>query len=362
METITGRDCVLRRMGAALALAILLQAAGAQADMQLLVGEGTMSGSQAQEMAVMLSETMGEHVLAVMAQGRGLSERIMDGDEPQLAIAYESEIRPWAKEGFVAPLGGEAEGYALAVGMQERRMAVRAQRMEEAGMDYLLDERAYPAWAPLQVLQALDELALSGCAGLEVWAPEEEDTLFLEAFLQGVSGEWFQTGTKSVQDADMKAVENALEWLGDMARSGLIGEAENREAALSRFIGGESAIFIDWSQEESVKYAQEIRDGEIVLMPYPSASGVPVYAARMICLCALDRAAADALMDASWTAIGEKRLAAQDRFVTLDALEDGATLKKLICESAREILSGEAQAKEEAARIARVMKTAGRER
>jgi len=362
METITGRDCVLKRMRAALALALFLHAAGAQADMQLMIGEGTMSGSQAQEIAVALSEAAGERISAVMAQGRSLSNRIMDGDAPQLAIAYESEILPWVQEGFIVPLGGEAEGYALAVGLQERQMAVRAQCMEDAGMDYLLDERAYPAWAPLQVLQALDELALSGCAGLEVWTPGGGDTLFLEAFLQGVSGEWFAPGTTSAQSVDMKAVEDALAWLGDMAQAGLIGEAQSREAALSRFIGGESAIFIDWSQEESREYAQEIRDGEIVLMPYPSASGVPVHAVRLICLCALDNAAASALMDAPRTALEGKCPAGQQRLVTLETLEDGATLKTLLCGAVKEVLAGKAQAREEAARIARAMKTAGKER
>ena len=216
---------------------------------------------------------------------------MMDGCAPDLAIVFAREAGPWAKAGLLARLDGdEQEGqlYVLPVLVHERMMAVRAQCMDAAHMAHLLDARMYPAWVPMQVLQALDELAMQGGAGMEIWPPQEGNTLFLEAFLQGVSGEWFPPEAWSVREMDAMALKNALTWLSDMAGAGLIDAAENREAALERFISGETAIFIDWSDAESKAYAKEIRDGEIVLVPYPNAAGIPQRAGRLVSVCAAE--------------------------------------------------------------------------
>lgn len=57
--------------------------------------------------------------------------------------------------------------------------------------------------------------------------------------------------------------------------SGLIARAESRDEALTHFLNGETAIFMDWQSAYSGLYARELEKNgvEIVEMPYPSSTG-----------------------------------------------------------------------------------------
>lgn len=67
----------------------------------------------------------------------------------------------------------------------------------------------------------------------------------------------------------------ALEWLQDRVKGGLIARAESRDEALTHFLNGETAIFMDWQSAYSRLYARELEKNgvEIVEMPYPSSTG-----------------------------------------------------------------------------------------
>lgn len=67
----------------------------------------------------------------------------------------------------------------------------------------------------------------------------------------------------------------ALEWLQDRVKGGLIARAESRDEALTHFLNGETAIFMDWQSAYNGLYARELEKNgvEIVEMPYPSSTG-----------------------------------------------------------------------------------------
>lgn len=371
------------------ALAVLLLivlASDAQADMELYIARDTVTAAQGETLARMLAEETDERIMLVTqeADGRDFEQRMMDGEPPHLAIVRAGNAAPWAREGCLASLNrcapslesvaeaivdacmAEEQLYALPLIVRRHKMAVRTEGMEEIGMGTLLDEQTHPVWVPSQVLQVLDELRLCGSAGLEIWRPTAQDALGMEAFLQGTCGVWIEAGA-----ADERAIETALIWLDDLVDAGMIGVAEDREAALARFLSGETTIFIDWTMEESSRYAKELKAGQIVLLPYPSAKGMATSAADVIVLCAprgsndrgtekAVRAAAGiaALMEEA-PALGE-RLPGQDGewLYAMETLEHGPTLRALICEAAGEILSGETSAQAAAMRIARAMDTA----
>lgn len=381
-----------KRRFALAALLLLALAAGARADMELYIARDTVTTAQGEALARMIAEEMEETVVLVTqeADGRDFAQKMMDGEPPQLAIVRAGSAAPWAREGYLAPLDRCAPSlesvaeaivdacvtqerlYAVPLTVRRHSMAVRAEGLEDICMGTLLDERTHPAWAPTEVLQVLDELTLSGQAGLEIWQPTPQDALGMEAFLQGACGAWIDAGTADASAADGHAIETALVWLEDLAQAGMIGVAEDREAALERFLSGETTIFIDWTPKESRCYAKELKEEQIVLLPYPCAAGMATGAADVIALCApigsakatekAIRAAALIAERVQETALLGERLPGDggEWLCAMETLEHGATLRALICEAAGEILSGEVTAQAAAKRIARAMDAATR--
>ena len=68
---------------------------------------------------------------------------------------------------------------------------------------------------------------------------------------------------------------HTLEWLRGRVQGGLIARVGSREEALTHFLNGETAIFMDWQSAYSGLYAREMEKNgvEIVEMPYPSSTG-----------------------------------------------------------------------------------------
>ena len=372
----------------ALLLSMVLQAGSALAEVTLFIGGQTVSAAQADALAHVLEEELAEAVVVFMQEeDDGFSQRMMDGNPPHFAVLRSGEARLWAGEGLLTALDGcageagdvaqevidacvtDEQLYAVPIAARRYAMAVRPAWLEKIGMAYLLDERMHPAWYPTQVLQALDELALKCDAGLEIWPPEEEDTLCYEALLQGVCGSWYDEEATNAADADPKEMEAGFVWMEEMMNAGLIGAAPSRDAALRRFLSGETAIFIDWTPEDSIRYAKEIETGEIRLLPYPSATGVPVIAAEVVCFLApvpdvdaeVRRARHAAALLApgglGQLALGEQLSGADgmEWLTSVNTLDHGATLRALFADALCAMASEELTAREAAARIARAM-------
>ncbi len=354
-----GEGLGLKRIGMALALLLVVQAAGALADMELFVAANTIGPAQAVRLAARLSGVMGEPVAAVMEEEHSFGERMMQGLAPELAIVRAQEAQQWTQ--MLLPLREPGlpgrKRTMLPLGLRERNMAIRVRAVEKANMAHLLDERQHPAWYPSEVLQLLDELALQGAPGLAFWPPEEADMPSLEAFLRGVSARWFAPDAAFADEIDEEALQDALSWMEEMTQAGLVDVAGDREEALDAFLAGETAIFIDWTAEESSRCAQEMADGEIVLLPYPSMTGQPHRVGDAIVLCAprpQSEAGTDAARRAAESA-AQPRKEMETWLRAIDSLEGGATLRSLLAQAAADILGGKAGAREAAARIVRAL-------
>lgn len=375
----------------ALVLAGVLHAGAAQAELKLFVGRDTMTGAQAEAVAQMLEAQLDETVEWDMQAGEdSFSRRMMEGNAPHLAILGADAVRPWAEEGLLTALNGcegslnavaeeivgacvaEEQLFALPLKTRRYAMAVRTDCLERIRMDVLLDERMHPAWYPTQVLQVLDDLALECGVGLEMWPPDEENTLCFEAFLQGIGGRWFDENTVKAADCDLDAMENALIWTQEMISAGLIGTAKSRDEALARFLDGNTAIFIDWTPEDSLRYAKELEAGIIRLLPYPSSTGLPFAAAEVIGLLVPVRNGAEDTVQVKRAAallasgghvqriLGESLTGTEemDWLTSLSVLRGGATLRALLSDALGGILSGETPAKEAAQKMIRAMSVA----
>ena len=173
------------------------------------------------------------------------------------ACTYEEEL-------FMAPL------YA-----RHRRMAVNRRKMEELQIAALMDEKVFPVWQPIQLYQVLEEAALSDIVAMEFWPCSEDDGDAPLAFMQALYGGVIVQEGRVLADND--AAVTALEWMQELVEEGYIGMAPSREAALRRFLDGETVLFMDWTDEE-VRAYERLGNGEMqfVSRPYPSSFGIPV--------------------------------------------------------------------------------------
>lgn len=291
----------LRRIWTALAALLLLagQAAAQEADrtpMAVYVEAGAMDAQTAQRLVALLSQAFPQGAwVAELGEGSGRSLRdlVLADDTPQLAICSPASALPWVREGLIAAPGTvlpqarmmagpvvaacehEGELFMLPVRARHRQTAVNRSVMQARRMDYLLDGTEHAVWYPSELYQVLEECALAGTPGMEIW-PEDGGALM--AMVQSLYGGPMLTDDGEAYVSDDSGALEGLAWLDVMVHGGLIGVAESREAALSNFLGGKTAIFIDWTDEESREYAAKTAARSIVEMPYPTALGMPVRA------------------------------------------------------------------------------------
>ena len=366
----------------ALALAFLLlcgAVSSAQEDMRVYIAKGTMGRREAKRLVEWLGETLpqGTWTAVLGEDGESLRELVMADQAPQLVICAPGEALPWAKEGMLLALDGEDkedEGIAQAVldactaegvlfmrplWAEHRQIAVNARLLARRGYGSLLGEMEHPVWYPMELNQMLEDFALDGTPGLEIWLEGEDDGAALEALLQGIGG-----GALLSEDGrydEEGAALDALAWLQIMVSQGQIGIAESREAALERFAAGETAFFIDWtSQEETRSGARLERAGvELEVRPYPSSSGMPVRAFEVVGAAAFrTERGAQALLacaalrqleqDAPVWLVPEERGIREDGaqwLPPLSASDTGVTLRRLLDRAVREVTAGEADAR-----------------
>lgn len=367
----------------ALVLAFLLlcgAASSAQEEMRVYVARGVMSRQEAQRLVEWLGETLpqGTWTAVLGEDGKSLRELVMADQAPQLAICAPGEALPWAKEGLLLALddeeGEEEEGIAQEVldactadgalfmrplWAEHRQIAVNARMLSRRGYGSLLGELEHPVWYPMELNQMLEDFALDGTPGLEIWLEGEDDGAALEALLQGIGGGAL-LGEDGRYNEDGAALE-ALSWLQIMASQGQIGVAESREAALERFAAGETAFFIDWTPQEEARSAARLeRAGvELEARPYPSANGMPMHAFEVVGAAAFrtERGAQALLACAALRQMAQGApvwLIPEERGIwrdgaqwlpPLSASDTGMTLRRLLQKAIREVNAAEADAR-----------------
>lgn len=386
---------LLMRRLAALFMALVCLAACAAAEERICVrvyAADTMDAGTAEQLVRLLDGAFpqAEWTLEKANEG-GLRALVMDDRAPDIALCAPGEMMPWAKEGLLLPLDGRIVGasriqrealepgvwaerlYAVPLFARHRRMAVNADRVAQLQMDSLLDAAAYPVWQPAQLERLLEEMYLAEETGMDVW-PVKENGDAVMAFAQALYGGAWLGEDGGVHTGDPAAILGAG-WLGEMVQDGVIGLQESRGAALDRFLEGETAVFIDWTDAEARRFARLEGDAPFALMemPYPSAEGVPVRSFELTDACAFDsgdreknallcRAVAFLHEQAAETALAGDGGVRRDGAIWLrpwDANERGATIRSLAVEALDAVLAGKADAKTAFAAVQAAVEASG---
>ena len=156
---------------------------------------------------------------------------------------------------------------------------------------------------------------------------------------------------------DIASLSAGMAWLAGMAEHGLGEMAEDREAALARFVAGETAIFMDWTSQLQAKYAKALEENgvEVAALPYPSSSGDVVRVFELTGASVFD-SGDEKRNDLALKAIAfmhgdvQVQLLLGDRAILRDdaqwlpALgmrEQGATVRALLCDTLQAVMEGE---------------------
>lgn len=377
------------RMMTALTMALMLALVCGMVAAEEAISVYIAPDSLTKEASLALVQRLAQAMPAAVDDGDStLWQRVMAGDAPQLAICTAQEAARYAGEGLLLPLDMEAEDaeriaeavlsactldgelFIAPLYARHRRMAVNRRLMEKLQVAALMDERVFPVWQPMQLVQVMEEAALSGMYAFEVW-PCGEDGGALLALIQALYGGAFVT-EEGVQ-ADNDAAVMALEWLCDAADAEMIGMVGSREEALRHFLDGETVLFIDWSDEDAQRYAASGEEKmTFVRMPYPSSLGLPVRDMQVTGIAAFrtgdvqrDAQLAKAAQllardDQVRRVLGERGIEADDAFWLASPGESGVSaLRALTGAAVDAVLSGEMEA-EAALRLAQAAYEGGR--
>ena len=286
----------------ALAAALLLglcAPGAAQADLTVYVSAEAMPLETARQLAALLEREAAPAEVELIAEQETddtLRALVLRDEAPLLAICPPEEARLYAKEGMLAvpdvPDGARMAQQVLSACEQDgelfmipllahhRQMAVNRRRLEQEHLSDLLDARTHPVWYPLELQQALEALYDGDTPAMELWPPEPDTCAGLEALVQALFGGAFLSEDGQVCQADCGSAVAALAWLQDMLEGGMIGWAPSREEALERFLSGETALFVDWTDADERTNRERIRKSglELCALAYPSSTGMPVHA------------------------------------------------------------------------------------
>lgn len=291
---------LLKRLCCALlALLLLAGACSAQAqergEIAVYAAQSAISRQKAAQLTALCQRAFPQAEFTLVTAGdlRGL---VLADSAPDIALCAPEEAAVWAREGMLVPLmGAIADGEQMAeavlsacvqaesafmapMSAQFKQMAVNRRLLDKLDMGAMLDEMEYPVWLPMQMLQVLDECALSGITGAEVWLPEGRAGEAIAALVQSIySGSLLSEDGETVL-ADSGAMIAGVSWLQDMLDAELLALADSREAALARFLDGETALFFDWTNEDAQALRLAESNLEVCALPYPSSSGMPVRA------------------------------------------------------------------------------------
>ena len=354
---------------AALVLMVLLvSGAAAQDAMRLYVEEDALEEGQIRQVLALLGQEDAQWIL--MEDERPLRELVLAGESPDLAICAPAQARPWAREGMLMELQTHissqrrmqrqvldqcVENEALFMAplkARHRQMAVNGRMMEEIGLGYMLDEQAYPVWYPAQFYQILEEFLIRDRIAVDIWHADLDSSAPLEALAQAIYGGMLLSEDGATCEAGSMDMIAGVRWLCDAVDDGLIGYCEKKEDALERFVSGETAIYLDWTESLGRKLESVIREKDLHLetRPYPAAVGLPVRSFDLIGVCAFasEEASRDTRLGKACAQLHEHaqellgvRGVWQDGALWLagmDAHDAGATLRSLFCSALESVI------------------------
>ena len=345
------------------------------------VAQDALEREDAQHLARLLGETFEQGAFEMIHEEDAGSLRalVMAGRAPQVAICSPAEAMPWAEEGLLAPLDGRVEGlsrmqeevveacvrgetlYMAPLAARHRRMAVNARLVHAAGLGALLDPYACPVWMPSQLNLLLEELQLAQIPSVDFWladsAQQGDEAADVEAFLQALYGGELLPPQGEAWHGGATGLSSAVAWLEEMADCALVSLCDGRQEALGRFIAGETALFIGWTQADERRFGERLRENgvELYVMDYPSSTGVPVRSWELTGVSAFvgadARQTALSMEAAAFLAGDERALAVlgarglwQDGAIWLRSLSSdswGATLRARFARALRSVLEGE---------------------
>lgn len=391
-----GERGVKRIIKAALAMALLFAAASyAQAQaprVQVYVAQGALKRETATRLVELAAQTYPQAEWETVFgedEGVSLRELVLSDCAPQIVICAPQEALAWAGEGLLLPLEGHVSSlarmqaevveacvrneslYMAPLVARHRRVAVNGRLLSAMGLGYLLDERAHPVWMPSELYQVIEEAAIRGELGMEIWLPQAEASAGLEAFAQSLYGGRIVAGDGRIT-ADSQQMIASVAWLRDMTKNGLIGRVQERETALAHFLAGETLIFLDWTEEDA-RLCGDAAAEELALyvMPYPSGDGTPQRTFELVgaaVFAGQDAQAVDLAAQAVslWTQdtraqaeLGERGVwdDGADWLPCLGAREDGATLRSLFAQALGDALEGARSAQDAMRQMAAVART-----
>lgn len=292
----------MKRGLCALATALLLGLCApgvAQEALTVYVSAEAMPLETAKQLTALLQREAASAQVELIAEEETdvtLRALVLRDEAPQLAICSPEEARLYAREGMLAAQAMPEDArvaqqvlsacaqdetmFMLPLQARHRRLAVNRRMLDEQHLSELLDARTHPVWYPLELQQVLETLYDGGAPAMELWPPEPEDCAGLMALMQALYGGAFLSEDGQVCQADCGSAVTALAWLQDMLEGGMIGWAPSREEALERFLSGETALFLDWTDADERTNRERIRKSglELCALAYPSSTGMPVHA------------------------------------------------------------------------------------
>jgi len=359
-----------RMLGLFMALVLCVSGAAAQETMEIFISRGAATEQQARQIVALLEDEGEVGWTLTMEQGESLKQRILAGRAPDLAVCAPGQALPYAREGMLLSLQTRISNqtrmqrqvlgscvydemlFMAPLAARHRQMAVNTALFEQTGLGYMLDREASPVWFPAQFYQIMEEFMMRGQATLDIWRAEPASSAAIEALTQAIFGGMLIDEDGEGFAADSSDLCGGVRWLRDAVDAQMIGYCETREEALERFMAEETAIFIDWTQQEAERQRQALQESgmELMLMPYPAAPGMAVRSFELTGVCAF--ASGDAARDARLLAAVERLEAQaetvfgargiwQDHAVWLwdpGAHAYGATLRSLYCRALGQVL------------------------
>jgi len=367
---------LLRAAFLAACLTMLAVGAMAQGALRVYVTEDALEEGTTKKLMTALHERFDQAEFVLEDDAKSLRELVLADRAPNLAICSPRETRTWAEEGLLLPLQhhvGDQESVAKEVlsscvleeklfmaplTARHRQMAVNVKMLEKRAMGYMLDEIAHPVWYPTEFQQILEEFAIEDAPAMDVWNMQQ-DSAAIEALIQAIYCGRLLGKDGSVCQAEHKGIQSGIRWLSDLKKSEMVGYQPTRQAALERFVAGETAIFLDWNAQLQDKYGQQMKDAGMIVetRPYPSSSGLPVRSYELAGVSVFDshdmqknamalQAAAFLHEDAGAQLIlGERGIFEDDSIWLWDlsAVGQGATLRSLLCAALEGIFEGDAE-------------------
>lgn len=366
----------MKRGLCALAAALLLGVCApgaAQETLTVYVSAEAMPPETARQLAALLEREIAPvqvELIAEQTTDETLHALVLRDEAPQLAICPPEEVRLYAREGLLATLEAPEDGrvarqvtdacaqdgelFMLPLLAHHRQMAVNRRRLDQEHLSELLDARTHPVWYPLELQQVLEAVYDGDAPAMELWPPEPDESAGLLAMTQALFGGAFLSEDGQVCQAECGSAVAALSWMQDMLEGGQIGWAGSRAEALERFLSGETALFIDWTDADERENRARIRESglEICALAYPSSTGMPVHAFDVIGAAVFltgdaqmdaraKAAAAFLVQDAQAERVMGERGIAEDGAVwlpTTGAHPQGALLRTLLPDALREAL------------------------